>query len=71
VRQTLSGLVAKGNPYHGHKHNWQRTDRRKTGVVFHLFICTEHAEPEIRAYDMTVMNATEFQGAYEYKQVSK
>jgi len=64
-RPTLSGLVAKG--YKPHKHNWQRIERLKYGVTFKFFVCTEHPEPVLRAYDMEVMTREQFLGASEYQ----
>ena len=64
-RPTLSGLVAKG--YKPHKHSWQHTERLKYGTIFKFFVCTEHPEPVLRAYDMEVMTREALQGESEYK----
>lgn len=43
------------NDLKGHKHNWQKMQRQKQGVLFYLHVCTEHIPPLIKAYDMSMM----------------
>jgi hypothetical protein len=60
----LSGLVAKG--FKGHRHNWKLLERRKYGTLYKFHVCTEHEEPVLKAYDMTIFNYSALQGSSEY-----